>query len=125
MIQTLKAMGLLRNLLQGTALVFILLIIFAQIPGDMWSDMAGYVPGQVSGGLPESRGLFFDSVLPAVTPLVFIVILLDMLMSQVWKAEADPAKITLLNKIIVTHSLINTLLLATWLWAYLPALARY
>ena len=103
MIQTLKAMGLLRNLLHGTALVFVLLIIFT----------------------PENRSLFFDSVLPAVAPLVFIVILLDMLMSHVWKADAAPERIALLNKIIITHLLINTLLLATWLWAYLPALARY
>ncbi len=106
MLHNIKQMGPLRNLLHGTALLLTLLMPFAQEPNyasDNWN-------------------LFFGSILPAIAPIVVIVIMQDILLSHIWKSDADEIRITHLNKIIKLHLLIGGLLLAAWLAIFLPRL---
>ncbi len=106
MLQNIKAMGALRNLLHGTALLLTLLMPFAQEP-DYSSD---------------NWNLFFGSILPAIAPIIVIVIMQDIFMSHIWKSDADQVRITRLNNIIKMHLLIGGLLLAAWLAIFLPRL---
>ncbi len=106
MLHNLKRMGPLRNMLHGTALVLTLLMPFAWKP-----DYAA-----------EHWNLLFGGILPAVAPLVVIVIMQDILLSHIWKSDADESSIIRLNMIIKAHLLIGGLLLAAWLAIFLPRL---
>ncbi len=105
MIQTIRNMGALRNLLHGTALIFTLLLPFAIAP-----DYAG------------NWDLFFSGVLPATAPIIVIVIGLDMMMTQIWKSDASEEKLRHLNAIMKAHLIVGGMLLAAWLAVFLPAL---
>ena len=98
-------MGALRNLLHGVALTFTLLMPFASSPD-----------------YSASWDLFFSGILPATAPLIVIVIGLDVMMSQIWKSDADQATVARLNRIIATHLVIGGLLLGSWLLVFLPLL---
>lgn len=105
MFQLLKEMGVLRNLLHATALVFTVLMPLALAPGysDGWN-------------------LFFSGILPATAPLVVIVIALDITMSQVWKSGASDEVVAAMNRVIKAHLVFGGALLASWLVVFLPAL---
>ena len=105
MFKSIFEMGTLRNLLHGVALVFTLLMPFASSP-DYSADW----------------NLFFSGILPATAPLIVIVIGLDMMMSQIWKSDADQAEVARLNNIIRAHLVVGGLLLGSWLLVFLPLL---
>ena len=106
MLQLFRSMGPLRNGLQITAIVFALLMPFANAPtySDTWD-------------------LIMGGVLPATAPIIVIVLMLDVMMSQVWKDGADEARVAQLNLIIKAHCAAAALLLASFLTIFLPVLA--
>ena len=105
--QRIRDMGALRNSLHLTALVFTALLPFARAVdySDGWN-------------------LFFAGILPATAPLIVIVIGLDIMMSAIWRsdAEGNAAEISRLTFIIRTHQLVGGILLLTWLAVFLPML---
>ena len=102
----LRQMGVLRNLLHGTALLFTLLMPFAR--GSDYS---------------ASWDLFFGGILPATAPIIVIVIGLDIMMSSIWRADSDdPGRILHFNRIIRAHQIFGGVLLLTWLAVFLPVL---
>ena len=105
MFNKIKEMGVLRNMLHCTAIVVALLVPFARAP-------------QYS----ESWNLFFSGILPAVAPIIVIVIGLDLMMSKIWKSEATEDRIEHLNSIIRAHLIVGGALLASWLLVFLPDL---
>ena len=100
-------MGALRNLLLGVAVVFIFLMPFASTPvySDEWD-------------------LFFGGVLPATATIIIIVLMLDVMMSQIWKDAASQERIQQLNFIIKTNCLVAFILLLAFLSIFLPVLLR-
>lgn len=104
MLANIKAMGALRNGLHGLALLFALLMPFAQGPdySDEWN-------------------LFFGGILPALSPLIVIVIGLDIMMSSIWRSD-DPERAEHFTRIIRTHWVVGGILLAAWLAVFLPIL---
>ena len=102
----LRRLGALRSMLQATALVLTLLMPLAWPPDRSAEDW----------------NMFFDGILPAIAPIVVIVILLDIMMSHIWKSDADEPSIIRLNQIIKAHLLVGGLLLAAWLGYFLPRL---
>ena len=103
----LKSNGVLRNLLLGVAVIFICLLPFASTPvySDDWD-------------------LFFGGVLPATAPIIIIVLMLDVMMSQIWKDAASQERIEQLSFIMKTESLAAFILLLAFLSIFLPALLR-
>ena len=105
MIAKFRAMGALRNGLHTIALSFVLLMPFAQ--GNVYTS---------------DWNLFFGGILPALSPLIVIIIGLDIMMASIWKSEANPKKVKHFNRIIKTHWIIGSILLFTWLTVFLPVL---
>jgi hypothetical protein len=105
MFNKIREMGALRNMLHATAIIFTLLMPFANSPqySDTWN-------------------LFFRGILPATAPIIVIVIGLDLMMSKIWKSEASPERVQHLNSIIRAHLIIGGALLASWLLIFLPDL---
>lgn len=106
MLEKILEMGPLRNALHAIALLFALLMPFARGPdySDTWN-------------------LFFGGILPATSPIVVIVIGLDIMMSSIWRSDSeDPARIEQLSRIIRTHWIVGGILLAAWLAVFLPVL---
>ena len=105
MLEKLKSIGLLRNGLHGLALVFIILMPMASFPGynDQWD-------------------LFFGGVLPATAPIIIILIMLDVMMSQIWKDGATQERLDHLNFIIKTHLVVALALLLAFLSIFLPVM---
>ena len=103
----LKSMGLLRNLLHGVAVMFIILMPFASAPG-----------------YSSEWDLFFAGVLPATAPIVIILMMLDVMMCQVWKDGETPERTEHLNFIIKTHLVVALGLLIAFLSIFLPILVR-
>ena len=105
MIEKLRAMGLLRNGLHAVAIVFTLLLPFARGPdySDTWN-------------------LFFSGILPATAPIVVILMGLDIMMSSLWRAEAEAERAQVLTNIIRTHWIVGGVLFGTWLAVFLPVL---
>jgi|TARA_B110000914_G_C15176624_1_gene315362 hypothetical protein len=105
MFNKIKRMGILRNMLHCTAIVFAFLMPFARDP--QYSD---------------SWNLFFSDILPATAPIIVIVIGLDLMMSRLWKSEASQVRIEHLDSIIRAHLIVGGMLLASWLLVFLPVL---
>ncbi len=105
MLKKFRSMGPMRNALQVTAVIFAVLMPFANAPtySDTWD-------------------LFFGGVLPATAPIIIIVLMLDVMMSQIWKDGADEARIAQLSLIIKSHCAAALLLLASFLTIFLPVL---
>ena len=105
MINKITNMGFLRNLLQGTALIAALLMPMANLPG-----------------YTNDWNLFFGGVLPAVAPLLIIVLMLDVMMSKVWKDGASDERTAELNFIIRAHCVVALILGVSFLTIFLPVL---
>ena len=105
MIANLRAMGPLRNGLHLIALSFALLMPLADGPG-----------------YKSDWNLFFEGILPALSPLIVIIIGLDIMMSNIWKSEAEAERVEHFNRIIFTHWIVGGILLLAWLSVFLPAL---
>ena len=107
LIERLLAMGFLRNLLHGSALAATLLLPFARA-----IDYSG------------DWNLFFAGILPAVSPILVILIGLDTMMSSIRRADAegDIRQIEFYSGIIRAHQVFGGLLLGMWLLIFLPIL---
>ena len=100
----LKKMGALRLMLTALALLLVVLMPWADVTME-----------------PEGWGLFRGAVLPAAAPIVFMLVMLDLLMCQVLKVEADPGRRRDLNRISLVHLCSGLLLLGVWLPVFLRA----
>jgi len=96
-----RSMGVLRIMLHTLALVFILLLPFAE-------------PARIL----EGPALFFGGILPATAPLVFVVIMFDVMMCRIMKSDADWERAVQLSFIIRTHLTIGFVLLGLWLLSF-------
>jgi len=105
MLNRIKEMGPLRNGLHGVALTFAMLMPFARGPeySATWD-------------------LFFGGILPALGPIVVILIGLDIMMSSIYRTDAEGDEVARLTLIIRAHWVIGALLLGAWLAVFLPVL---
>ena len=72
---------------------------------------------------PEGWGLLRAAVLPALAPIIFMVLLLDLLMCQVIKADQELTNERRINLNLISkcHLLAAALLLFSWLPVFLRA----
>lgn len=95
-------MGLLRNLLHILAFVFIIILPFA---GPTWN--------------PQGWDVVLGAVVPALAPMIFIIIMLDVLMCKVFQTDAQESSMKLHYGLIArTNSVIALVLLLFWLEAF-------
>ena len=94
-------MGLLRNMLQGLAFAFLLILPFTE---PSWN--------------PRGWDINLGAVVPAVVPMTFIVLMLDVLMCKVYQTDAQDPQIKQRYGLIVrTNLAIAFILLLFWLGA--------
>ena len=97
-----STMGPLRLMLHGAALVLILMLPFSE---PSWN--------------PEGINLLLGAVVPALAPIVAIVIMLDVLMSKVQQADAQlPAQKIQYRNIIRANLITAIVLTAFWIAAF-------
>ncbi|MBV1879818.1 MAG: hypothetical protein KUG79_19400 [Pseudomonadales bacterium] len=106
MIKKWLSMGPLRVMLHGLAILFMLVLPFSE---PSWN--------------PQGIEILFGAVVPAVAPMVIIIIMLDVLMSKIWQSDtSDPVMKQHYQSIIWTHLVFAALLLLLWLEAFSQAL---
>ena len=96
-------MGALRNLLHLTAVMFALMLPLANTPGF-------------------SSNLFFGGAVPDTAPIIIIVIMLDVMMSQIWKSDATPERVMQLNFTIKVHCVVALILLVSFVAIIVPGM---
>lgn len=102
----LKSMGALRYMLHGLAIAFMVILPFAE---PAWN--------------PQGWDLVLGAVVPAVALLVFIVMMLDVMMSKVFQLDAQDTAVKQHYGFIVKANLgIAMLLMLFWLSAFQEAL---
>ena len=97
MYQSWKSLGLLRNMLHLVALLLILVLPFAD---PMWHPETVYE-------------LFMGAIIPATAPIVFVVIMFDVLMSSVMKSGYESDETLYFGRVIKWHLAIGFTLLAS------------
>lgn len=60
-------------------------------------------------------GLFNTLLIPVLAPLIFLLLMLDALMSRVWMSEADGKEKRRLRLVVRTDLIVGLLLLLSWL----------
>ena len=102
----LKSQGVLRLLLQSMALILIAALPFAE---PKWNPIGwDILPG---------------AVIPAVTPIIFILLMLDVMMCAVWKADTeDQQEAASLSFAIKTHLIVGGVLMLFWFNSFNTAL---
>ncbi len=105
LVQRIRGMGALRNMLQLTALIFAAMMPVSGMPAysDTWD-------------------LFFGGVVPAMGPIIVIVLGLDVLMAQVWKDQETPERIAALSFVVKANVVCGGILLIAFLAVFLPVL---
>jgi len=99
LIGKLKSQGVLRLLLQSTAGVLILALPFSE---PKWH--------------PEGWDLVPGAVIPALAPIIFILLMLDVMMCAIWKSDSeDQTEVTRLAFAIKTHVSVGAVLILLWL----------
>ena len=103
LLETLRSMGALRNVLHCTALFLSIMmpISMIQINSESWT-------------------LLVLGALPALAPIIVIIIGLDIMMTSIWKSDASEGKLTHYNKVIKAHLAFGGLLFLSWLAVFLP-----
>lgn len=99
-----RRLGTLRGLLVLLTLAIILAMPFADISGS-----------------PEGWGMIRSAVLPASGPIIFMVLMMDLLMCQVFKADAGQERRADLNFISILYLILAALLALVWLPLFLQA----
>lgn len=97
----LRSVGLLRNMLHGLAVIYILLLPFAE-------------PARVLVG----SQLFWGGILPATAPLVFVVMMFDLMMCKVLRGDADEQRKLTLDFIVRLHLILGLTLISLWLFSF-------
>lgn len=95
-------LGPLRVLLVVTTIILAILTPFSEINAE-----------------PEGWGLLFGVLIPALGPIVFMIIGLDILVCQMWKGEVEPDH----NQRLVLAQKVNLLLLLLLFAAWWPVLS--
>lgn len=96
-----KSMGLLRNMLHLLAGSFLLLLPFSE-------------PKRVL----EGWDLLWGGIIPALAPIIFIVLMFDVMMCNIMKSDASDARIDQLRFNIRAHLTIGLLVLGFWLYSF-------
>lgn len=105
-VSRLKDQGTLRLLLQAVAVVLILVVPFAE---PSWH--------------PDGWEIMLGAVIPALAPISFVLLLLDVMMCAVWKSDStDPAEIARLGFAIKVHLLLGGILMLLWINSFSGAL---
>ena len=96
-------MGFLRNVLHGTALFLSVMmpVSMIQIESEWWA-------------------LLVLGALPALAPIIVIIIGLDIMMTSIWKSDASDEKLPYYKKVIRAHLAFGGLLFLSWLAVFLP-----
>ncbi|MDZ7684227.1 MAG: hypothetical protein U5O39_03820 [Gammaproteobacteria bacterium] len=102
-----REMGVLRNLLHALALAFIAMLPFSE-------------PSRVMAGWQLVTG----GIIPATTPLVFIVMMFDVMMANVLKGEAEPEHAIVLRRAIRTNLTLGLILIGLWILSFEDVLLR-
>lgn len=98
--------GVLRFLLQCVAVGFILVLPFAE---PAWH--------------PKGADILLGAVVPAMAPIIFILMMLDVLMCVVWKSDSsDEIEIARLAFTIKTHLAVGGVLILLWIASFQDAL---
>ena len=101
LIQYAQQLGPLRVILVITTLTLAVLTPFAQINAE-----------------PVGWGLLFGVLIPALGPIVFMVICLDLLVCQMWKGEVEPEH----NQRLILAQRVDLVLLIIMFAAWWPVL---
>ncbi|XOV90429.1 MAG: hypothetical protein ACFHX7_11240 [Pseudomonadota bacterium] len=102
MIEKYKQIGTLRHMLHALAALFILILPFSR-------------PARIL----EGWDVVFGGIVPATAPLVFIVIMFDVMMCSIMKSDAtDPARIEMLQLTIRWHLALAFSVLALWIFSF-------
>jgi hypothetical protein len=106
MMEKMKAMGLLRNLLHLLAVFFILALPFAR---PVWHPEGAWE-------------LLMGAMIPATAPIIFVIMMFDLLMINVMASGADEQQQGAKRLITRSHLLLGSLLVIAWLLAFNGAL---
>ena len=106
MIENYKSIGVLRIMLHMLAVGFMLVLPFAK---HMWHPQT-------------TQELIMGAIVPATAPIVFIIIMFDILMSTVMKSDAEEEQAFVLARIIKWHLLVGFCLLGMWLLIFTDSL---
>jgi hypothetical protein len=99
LIDKLKSQGVLRLLLQSGAVFLILALPFAE---PQWH--------------PQGWDLVPGAVIPALAPIIFILLMLDVMMCAIWKSDSeDQTEVATLGFAIKTHITVGAVLILLWL----------
>ena len=71
-------------------------------------------PGPSTEIVLEGWGLVRTAVLPAIGPMIFAVVLLDMLMTRVWMVEAEPERVQVLRRVLRAEAVLALLIAIAW-----------
>ncbi len=106
MYETWRSMGLLRNLLHLLAVSLIFILPFSE---PAWH--------------PEGAQIILGAVIPAVAPMIVIIIMLDTLMGKVFQSDAvEPEKKAYYGAVMKTNLSIALVVTLMWLEAFNDAL---
>ena len=98
--------GALRLLLQGAAFVFILALPFAE---PAWQ--------------PTGADILMGAVVPAMAPIMFILLMLDVLMCVIWKSDSsDDLEIARFAFTIKANLTVGGVLIFLWFLSFQDAL---
>jgi hypothetical protein len=99
-----RRLGVLRSLLVLLAVMLILAMPFADVTLS-----------------PEGWGVIRSAALPAAAPIVFMVLMLDVMMSQIFKADADEQRRADLSFITRVYLVVSAALVIVWVPVFLKA----
>jgi hypothetical protein len=106
MLEKFKAMGVLRNLLHLLTIVFILMLPFAE---PMWH--------------PEGTWeLLMGAMIPATAPIIFIIMMFDLLMLRVMQSGAEASMLAVQGLVVRTHLLTGGIMMLLWAMSFNGAL---
>ena len=106
LVQNLKTQGALRISLQIVAIVFLAVLPFAE---PSWQ--------------PKGPDILLGAVVPAMAPIIFILLMLDSLMCVVWKAEnPDETETAILSFALKANLTVGFVLIVSWLLSFQDAL---
>jgi hypothetical protein len=106
MLEKYKAMGVLRNLLHLLTIAFILMLPFAE---PMWH--------------PEgTQELVMGAMIPATAPIIFIIMMFDLLMVKVMQSGAEAPMLAVQGLIVRTHLVTGGIMMLLWAMSFSGAL---
>lgn len=99
--QWFREMGALRNMLQGLGMAFVMMLPFTE-------------PSRILEGWQLVTG----GIIPALAPIVFVVMMFDVMMANILKDDGGPEQAIILRRVIRTHLTIGLVLIFLWLFSF-------